>query len=93
MGMLQPVGGNSADVDYLRSEEEKARRARVYKTGQNRGFASSTVLAGPDERNLSSAGSFQAVEAAARALDSDGHLVIQANGTVSAVPDYPSLVR
>ena len=53
MGMLQPVGGNSADVDYLRSEEEKARRARVYKTGQNRGFASSTVLAGPDERNLS----------------------------------------
>jgi len=47
----------------------------------------------PDERNSSSSGSFQAVEAAAKALPADGHLCVQANGTVSAVPDYPSLVQ
>ena len=47
----------------------------------------------PDERNSGSGGSFQAVEASARALPSDGHLVVQANGTVSAIPDYPTLVK
>jgi len=46
----------------------------------------------PDERLNSTAGSFEAVEAAARALHSDGHLCVQANGSIGAIPDYPSFV-
>jgi len=79
--------------DYLPPPHTAASRKKAKSTWYHANVTALVEVCLPDERNRASQGAFQAVQYAAVNTAEDGHLVVQANGSLGAVPDYPSLVQ